>query len=329
MNQPDASQSVRTVLVAGSANVGIALAKLVAGLTSGSAAVLSEAAHSFADTTTEVLLFVALRRGVRPADPERPFGYGRESYVWAFLAAIFTFVIGAGFSITEGVHTIRTRQGSGQYVASYVVLAISFVFESVSLARTLRQVRGRSKRFGVSPARVLRRTRNTTITAVFLEDSAALVGLGLAGAGLKLAEVTHNPDWDGAASIAIGVLLLVAATTLARSNLSLLIGRPAAEVARQEIYQELAALPHVRRVNALLTLQLGPEDILVAAKIDFADEATGADIEAAADEGDRRLRARNSAIRFVFLDPTGRGMRPGLDPPRPGPDQPAPEKDQN
>ncbi|WP_446215772.1 cation diffusion facilitator family transporter [Micromonospora sp. IBHARD004] len=305
------AQSVRTVIVAGSVNVAVAVAKVVAGLLAGSAAMLSEAAHSFADTTTEVLLFVALHRGGRRADPERPFGYGRESYIWAFLAAVFTFVSGAGFSITHGVHVIVSAQETGDYLVSYVVLVVSFVLESVSLTRTVRQVRHRAKRWGISPVRVLRRTPNTTIKALFLEDSAALVGLGLAGAGLGLAELTGDPVWDGMASVAIGVLLLVVATTLARNNLSLLVGRAAREPVQDEIRRELAALPNVQGIVELLTLQLGPDDILVAAKIDFVDQVSAADIEAVADEAGRRLTARNPAIRFVFLDPTGATTGPG------------------
>jgi cation diffusion facilitator family transporter len=298
------AQSIRTVIIAGVINVAIALAKLMAGLLAGSAAMLSEAAHSFADTTTEVLLFVALRRGGRPTDPRRPFGYGRESFIWAFLAAIVTFVSGGVFSITHGYHTIRGAQETGDYSISYAVLVVSFVLESVSLSRTVRQVRGRARRWDVSAALVLRRTRNTTIKAVFFEDTAALIGLLLAGAGLGLAELTGDPIWDGIGSIAIGVLLLVVATTLARSNLSLLIGLPAAQAILDEIRRELAALPDVQGITELLTLQLGPEDILVAARIDFPDGVSGADIEAVGDEAERRLRARNPAIRFVFLHPT-------------------------
>ncbi|HEX2772365.1 MAG TPA: cation diffusion facilitator family transporter [Micromonosporaceae bacterium] len=312
MTESDASsESVRTVIVAGSVNVAVAVAKLVAGLLAGSAAMLSEAAHSIADTTTEVLLFVALRRGGRPADPRRPFGYGRENYIWAFLAAIFTFVTGAGFSITHGFHTIRSDQETGDYLVSYIVLAVSFVLESVSLTRTLRQVRRRAERWDVSPARLVRRTPNTAIKAVFFEDTAALIGLVLAGAGLGLSELSGDPVWDGIASIAIGVLLFGVATILARSNLSLLVGLAAGEPVRDEIRRELAALPNVQRITELLTLQLGPDDILVAAKIDFADEASAADIEAVADEAERRVTARNPAVRYVFLDPTGTLQGPG------------------
>jgi cation diffusion facilitator family transporter len=300
----EAVQSVRTVIIAFAINVSIAMAKVIAGLLAHSAAMLSEAAHSLADTTTEVLLFVALRRGGRPTDPRHPFGYGRESYIWAFLAAIFTFASGGGFSITHGYQTIRTAQETGDYSVSYVVLGVSFVLESVSLTRTVRQVRGRARRWDISPVRTLRGTPNTTIKAVFLEDSAALIGLVFAGAGLALAELTGDPVWDGTASIAIGVLLLVVATTLARSNLSLLVGLPAAPAVQDEIRRELAKLPNVHAIAELLTLQLGPEDILVAARIDFPDDISGADIEAAGDEAERRLTTRNPAIRFVFLHPT-------------------------
>lgn len=298
------NESVGTVVVAGAANLAIAVAKLVAGIVSGSAAMLSEAAHSVADTTTEVLLYLALRRGARPADVRHPFGYGKESYVWAFIAALFTFVAGAGFAITHGVTTILVHEHSGNYLISYVVLAISFAIESVSLARAVRQVRSESRRWRTTPRRFLRLTADTTVKAVFLEDSAALIGLLIAGVGLGLSEWTGDELWDGLASILIGLLLLVVAAILARSNVSLLVGRAVPERLHQEIERELAALPTVDRIDTLLTMQLGPDDILVAAKVDFRDEATGGDIEADADEAERRLTARYPEIGYVFLDPT-------------------------
>ncbi|MBW4700915.1 MULTISPECIES: cation diffusion facilitator family transporter [unclassified Micromonospora] len=298
------TESVGTVVVAGVANLAIAVAKLVAGVVSGSAAMLSEAAHSLADTTTEVLLYLALRRGARPADVRHPFGYGKESYVWAFLAALFTFVAGAGFAITHGVTTILVHEHSGDYLISYVVLAVSFVIESVSLTRAVRQVRSESRRWRTTPRRFLRLTADTTVKAVFLEDSAALVGLLIAGVGVGLSEWTGDELWDGLASILIGLLLLVVATVLARSNLSLLVGRAVPERLHREIERELAGLPTVDRIDTLLTMQLGPADILVAAKVDFRDDATGGDIEADADEAERRLTARYPEIGYVFLDPT-------------------------
>ncbi|WP_199853169.1 cation diffusion facilitator family transporter [Plantactinospora sp. BC1] len=302
------SQSVGTVIIAGLANLTVAVAKAIAGIVSGSAAVLSEAAHSVADTTTELLLFIALRRGARPPTTQYPFGYGRESYLWAFVAAVVTFVIGAGFSIFQGVEAIQQRHEDLDPLVAYVVLVVSFVAEGISLTRSVRQLRRRAARWRVSWLRVARRTPNTTIKAVLLEDSAALVGLVLAGIGVGASELTGSPVWDGVASIAIGVLLLVVATTLAHNNIALLVGRAAQDAVRAEIEQELAAVPDLRGVDRLMTLQLGPEDILVAVKVNFADDASREEIEIAADEAERRLIARNPAIRYVFLDPT---RRPG------------------
>jgi cation diffusion facilitator family transporter len=298
-------ESVLTVIVAGAANLAIAIAKLVAGLLSGSAAMLSEAAHSFADTTTEVLLYVALRRGTKPADERHPFGYGKESFVWAFLAALFTFVAGAGFSITHGISTIRHGEETSGFTISYIVLAISFIIEAISFLRTIHQVRGEARRWRTTGKRFLRLTADTTVKAVFLEDAAALTGLLLAAAGLGLTQLTGDPMWDGISSIGIGLLLLAVVAVLTRSNISLLVGQSVPARMHTEIADEIAALPAVSAVPTLLTMRLGLSDILVAAKVDFADDATGAEIEAAADEAERRLTERNPTIRYVFLDPTG------------------------
>ncbi|BCJ56460.1 cation diffusion facilitator transporter [Actinoplanes sp. NBRC 14428] len=315
--EPDGggNESVGTVVLAGLANLVIAAAKLIAGLVSGSAAMLSESAHSLADTVTEVFLFVALRRGGRPADEEHPFGYGKESFVWAFIAALFTFVGGAGFSIYHGVTTILSGEHSGHYLISYAVLAVSFVAEGASFLKAQRQVTGESRRWGISRRRYLRLTSDTTVKAVFFEDAAALAGLVLAAAGIGLAQLTGSETWDGIASILIGLLLLVVATVLARANVSLLVGRAVPRRMHNRIADDLAAIGVVTAVPTLLTMQLGPGEILVAAKVDFDDDVTGARIEEASDEAERRLRARYPGIRYVFLDPTrgraGRNHRDG------------------
>ena len=298
------NESVGTVLIAGLANLVIAAAKLIAGLLSGSAAMLSEAAHSLADTVTEVFLFVALRRGGKPADEEHPFGYGKESFVWAFIAALFTFIGGAGFSIYHGVTTIISGEHTGRYLVSYIVLAVSFLAEGTSFLKAQRQVTGESRKWHITRARFLRLTPDTTVKAVYFEDSAALIGLVLAAGGIGLAQVTGSEVWDGIASIAIGVLLLVVATVLARTNVSLLVGRAVPRGMHNRIADDLASIDVVTAVPTLLTMQLGPGDILVAAKVDFDDDVTGGQIEAASDEAERRLRARYPMIRYVFLDPT-------------------------
>jgi cation diffusion facilitator family transporter len=297
-------ESTGTVVVAGVANLAIAVAKLIGGLISHSSAMLSEAAHSLADTVTEVLLFIALKRGNRPPDARHPFGYGRETYFWAFLAALCTFGVGAGFSVYQGVTTIIEREPEGSPTISYVILAVSFVLEGSSLLKAVRQVRGAARERNISARQYLRHTTDTTVKAVTFEDSAALAGLVLAALGLFLEQVTGDPLWDGVAAVLIGVLLVLVAGSLARANISLLIGQSIPGATQDELKEELTGMDQVDDVPFLLTTVIGPGQLLVAAKVDFADTATVADIERASDEAERRLVARHPGVRYVFLDPT-------------------------
>ncbi|MGY1716576.1 cation diffusion facilitator family transporter [Geodermatophilus nigrescens] len=297
-------ESTGTVVVAGLANLGIAIAKLVGGLISHSSAMLSEAAHSVADTITEVLLFIALKRGDKAPDARHPVGYGRETYFWALLACLATFTLGAGFSFYQGVETIIEGEEQGSPTVAYVVLAVSFVLEGASWLKAVRQVRSSARRWGTTPRRYLAETTDTTVKAVTFEDSAALVGLVLAALGLFLEQVTGDPVWDGVAAILIGVLLLVVAGSLARANVSLLIGQSVPASVQDRLRAELLDLPQVDDVPFLLTSVIGPGQLIVSAKVDFADTATVADIERASDEAERRLVASHAGVRFVFLDPT-------------------------
>jgi len=298
-----AGESTGTVVVAGAANVAIAAAKAVAGLVSGSAAMLSEAVHSLADTLTEVFLFVGLRRGARPADAEHQFGHGRASYLWALLGAFGTLVLGAGFALTHGVQTIIGGEQTGDPLPSYIVLAVSFVMESVSLSRAVRQLRGGATRWRIPVLRYFRRTPDTVVKAVTLEDTAALAGLVFAAVGLAATQLTGSPVWDGAASIAIGLLLAVVAVFLVRANVSLVLGEATPEPLREAIRIELEGLPGVSDVIEVLTMYLGPRSLLVVARVEFAGGANGGP-EAAAEEAERRLRSRFPLITHVFLDPT-------------------------
>jgi cation diffusion facilitator family transporter len=306
VNEPERPESTGTVVVAGLVNLAIAGAKAVAGVLSGSAAVLAEAAHSVADTLTEVLLFVALRRGSRPADENHPFGHGKSAYLWALLAATGTLVLGAGFAVSQGVRTIAAGpQEEGHYLTAYVVLAISFVLEGTSLLRAVHQLRRGAARYRVTVLRFLRRTPDTTVKAVTAEDSAALVGLILAALGLGLTQMTGSPIPDGVASILIGVLLAVVAMLLVRTNASLIIGQAPSERLRNDIRAEIESLSDVTRVLEVMAMYLGPQSLLVAARVDFA-ETSVAGLAASADEAERRLRARYPVITHVFLDPTPR-----------------------
>ncbi|WP_436756775.1 cation diffusion facilitator family transporter [Streptosporangium sp. V21-05] len=306
----EGSESLATVIVAGLANLAIAVAKLVAGLISGSSAMLSEAAHSAADTVTEALLFVAVRRGGHPADARHPFGYGKAGFFWALLAAFATLIGGAGFSITHGVHEILTGERLTDLTLSYVVLAVSFVIEGISFLKALSQVRGAARRLEVSPRRYVAKTSDTALKAVLFEDAAALAGLLIAAAGLLASQLTGSSFWDGAASVVIGLLLLWVAIHLIRANVSLLIGQSAPEGLTELIREEITALPEVESVLELLTMMLGPGEILVAARVDFVDDTTGAGLERAADRVERALRERFPSVTQVFLDPTpGRSAR--------------------
>ena len=302
----DSGDSVLTVFVAGLANLLIAAAKAAGAMISGSSSMLSEATHSLADTVTEVLLFVALRRGAKPADKVHPLGYGREAYLWALLAALATFVAGAVVSILDGIDRIRHGGETGDTRVAFAVLAIAFVLEGTSLMRALRQVRGNARRYRVRIRTFLEETTDTAVKAVTFEDSAALVGLVLAAVGLGLTTVTGNSLYDGTSSILIGVLLVIVAASLARSNTSLLVGRAAPLGLDEVLRAELESLPDVTSVPVFVTSVTGPRRLLVAAKVEFRDGCTTDDIERIADEAERRLVARFAGIEYVFLDPTPR-----------------------
>ncbi|MEH0560000.1 cation diffusion facilitator family transporter [Streptomyces silvae] len=302
--------STVTVVVAAAANLGIALAKLVAGLISGSSAMLSEAAHSVADTVTEVMLLTALKRSEKPADEDHPLGYGPERYIWAMLAAVATFVGGAVFSLYDGIHTLLRGEELGDPLISYLVLAVAFLLEGFSLRTGVRQVRGEAAHLRMPAPRYLRRTPDTAVKAVVMEDSAALAGLLLAAGGLLGGQLSGSGVWDGIASILIGVLLVYVAWVLCRSNAQLLIGRPLPADMRAGVREELLSVPHIVEVVELTTLIQGPSELLVAAKIDFRDAATAAQIEWACEEAEQQLRERYPSIQRVYLDPTpGRAQR--------------------
>lgn len=297
-------ESTVTVVIAGLANLGIAVAKAAGGIVSGSSAMLSEAAHSVADTVTEILLLTSLKRAGRPADEEHPLGYGNERYIWAMLASVATFVGGAVFAVYDGIHTIARGEELGNPAVSYVVLAVAFVLESGSLFQGQRQLRAEAERLGVPSLTYLRHTPDTAVKAVVMEDSAALAGLVLAAGGLLGGQLTGSPLWDGCASLCIGLLLVYVAVSLGRSNASLLIGRSLPPHMRKAVRAELLSLSDVQSVLELVTIVQGPRSVLVAAKVDFADYATAAEIEWACEDAERLLRSRFPAVDRVFLDPT-------------------------
>ncbi|MFB0628463.1 cation diffusion facilitator family transporter [Streptomyces sp. AB3(2024)] len=300
------SESVGTVVVATVTNLGIAVAKAVGGVVSGSSAMFSEAAHSVADTVTELLLLTALKRSARPADEAHPLGYGPERYVWALLASVATFVGGAVFAFYDGVHTLVHGEQPGDPTVSYVILAVAFLLEGYSLLVARRQMTGEAQRMRVPLGLYVKHTPDTAVKAVLLENVAALIGLVLAAGGLLGAQLTGSGAYDGVASLLIGALLVAVAWELGRSNAQYLIGRPLPAGMRAEVREELLTVPHIEGVLELTTLVQGPDEVLIAAKIDFHDLASARQVEAACEDAEDQLRERFPAIRRVYLDPTPR-----------------------
>ena len=298
-----AQGSRSTVLLAGGVNLVIAVAKLVAGLVSGSSAMLAESAHSVGDTLNQVLLITSLRRSDKPADEEHPFGYGMERYFWSLLAAVGIFVLGAGFAFYEGISTLTGGGTSGPPTLAFVVLGISFVFEGSSFLKAVRQLRVET-RGREHPLSYLTTDADPALRAVFWEDGVALVGLLLAGAGIALDELTGGRTWDGVASLAIAVLLVVVAYGLGKQNQEYLIGRSVSPELREDITRAIDEADGVDAVLELLTMRLAPDQILVAARVDLADDLSPEDIERAADDVDTMVRERFPDVRHVFLDPT-------------------------
>jgi cation diffusion facilitator family transporter len=297
------SSTRTTVLIAGAANLFVGAIKLAAGIMVGSSAMLAEAAHSAADTLNQGFLLTSVHRGERPADPRHPFGYGQERYFWSLLAAFGIFIAGAGFSVFEGVLALSHRSSESPLLA-YVALAVSGVAEGTSLVRVLVQFRNEARRGDTEILDQVRSSPDTTVKAALFEDSAAMVGLGLAALGLALRQLTGSPVWDGAASIAIGGLLVAVAFRLGLDSRDYLIGRAAAPRDLEVIRDEIENAAGVAALLDLRTMYLGPDHLMVAAKVAFDDDISADRAEDVADEVDRRLVERLTLVPHVFLDPT-------------------------
>jgi cation diffusion facilitator family transporter len=298
----------RTVIVAGTANILVGVAKLAAGIASGSSAMLAEAAHSAADTIDQVFLFMSLRQAERPASREHPFGHGQERYFWSLLAAFGIFVAGGGFSVFEGVLALTRSQHEDPLIA-YITLAVAFVAEGTSLARAFWQVRGEARERREEVVRHVASSPDITVKVALFEDSAAVIGLVFAALGVGLRQLTGSPAWDGAASIAIGGLLVVLAVKLGMDSKDLLIGRAASPGMERLIRDEIEPRPGVAALLELRTLHMGPDDLIVAARVALSDEMDADQAEDLADEIDSRLSEKLPLRPHVFIDPTQTGGR--------------------
>ncbi|MBC6449808.1 cation diffusion facilitator family transporter [Actinokineospora xionganensis] len=300
-------ESTLTVVLAGVMNLAIAIMKLIAGVITGSAAMLAEAAHSVADTFTELLLLTALKVSDRPADRRHPFGYGKARYFWSLLAAVSIFVSGAVFALYEGFSTIfgEPEESTSAHVA-YLVLIIAFALESISWTQARRQVRREAAEQGRTLLEHLRHGDDPTSKTVLYEDTAALLGLLIAFTGVGLRQFTGSSVWDGVASVAIGLLLAFVAFLLGRTNAGLLIGRQASADLVYAIRDTLAAAREIEAVVDLQTMLIGTDRVLVCARVDFDDALTAADLERACVRLATDLGAAYPVIAEVFIEPVPR-----------------------
>jgi cation diffusion facilitator family transporter len=283
------SASLTTVLIAFAANLVVAVAKSFAAAVTGSASLLAEAAHSWADTGNEVFLLIAVRRSRRPPDRAHPLGYGREAYVWSLLAALGLFVVGAAVSVTHGVHELFHPAPATDYVVGYVVLALAFVLEGISFSRSVRQARPSAELMERDLIAAVMATSDPTLRAVFAEDSAALIGLTIAAVGLGANQLTGSSAPDAVGSILVGVLLAVVATVLIDRNREFLIGEEASPRVRAAAIRALLAEPEVARVTYLRLEFVGPGLVSLIGDVDLTGDDTESNVAL-------RLRALEAKI---------------------------------
>jgi cation diffusion facilitator family transporter len=292
--------SSRAILYAFVANLGIALAKLAAALYTNSGSMLAESIHSFADSGNQVLLYLGLRQSLRPPDVKYPLGYGKITYFWSFVVALLLFSVGGLFSIYEGWHKLHVTEPLTRPWIALLVLGVSIVLESGSLAGCLREI---NKLRGGKPFRKwLAGTRNAELVVVLGEDIAALVGLVLAMGFVALATLTGNALFDAIGSITIGVVLIFVSVFIAVRIKGLIIGRSAEDDLRAAIHAEIEADPAILELLNAITMQLGPQ-VMLAAKIRMAPELT---IGAAVDHINRleaRIKAKFPEVKWCFVEP--------------------------
>lgn len=295
------SSSKTAIYAALAGNLLVAATKLLAAVWTGSSAMMSEAIHSLVDTGNEILLLYGLRRAARRPDAQHPLGYGRELYFWSFVVALLIFAFGAGVSIYEGILHIRHPEPISDPSISYAVLGLAFLFEGGSWLVSWRQFRTAKGPLGYYEA--IRRSKDPPSFMVFFEDSAALIGILIAAFGTLAAVRLRQPFFDGLASILIGVVLGVIALLLARESKSLLIGEHADRELSDSILHIAGAEQSVTRANGVLTMQLAPDQIVVALSLDFEDHLTAAQIEDAVIEIERRVRSSHPQVIALFIKP--------------------------
>jgi cation diffusion facilitator family transporter len=293
--------SKKVVYAAIAANVGIALSKYLAALFTGSSAMLAEAFHSTVDSGNELLLLLGMKRAARPPDLVHPFGHGKELYFWSLLVAILIFGIGGGLSLHEGVVRLIHPEPPTEFTWNYVVLGIAAILEGYSWFVARRELLAK-KKSDETIWHFIGRSKDPTVFTVFIEDSAALIGIALAFTGILLTQLLHSPVYDALASIGIGLVLAGVAVELAAESRKLLVGETADADQIRRVREIIAAEPAVERVGDLLTMQLGPDQVLLNATIKFRRGLDIADLETTTENLERHIRAREPSISRIFIE---------------------------
>jgi cation diffusion facilitator family transporter len=308
-----ASHSSKFVIYAAlGGNLLVAATKFAAAAYTGSAAMLSEAIHSTVDSGNQLLLLLGLSRAARPANARHPFGHGLQLYFWTFVVAVLIFGVGAGVSVLEGVTKIRDPHPVENLWVNYVILGLALVFEGsvwVVALRAFRRVKGK-----LSWLRAVRQSKDPTVFTVLFEDTAAMLGLLVALAGLLVGQLLDMPVLDGVASLLIGFILAGTAAFLAFECQSLLTGEGVSPQVQASIHAIAAAEPAVARPNEILTMHFGPEDVLVALSLDFQNSGTAADVEQAVTRIERRIKAAHPEVKRVFVEAQDRDAHAGSQP---------------
>jgi cation diffusion facilitator family transporter len=295
-------REMRSVLAALAANTGIAITKFIAFLLTGSASMLAESVHSVADTGNEVLLLVGRGRSDRPRSEDHPFGFGRERYFYGFVVSVMLFTVGAAFSIYDGIHKIITPEEIHDSLIAFIVLGASMVLEGFSLRTAIREA-NEVRQQGHGWRQFVHVTKTPELPVVLLEDSAALIGLCFAFFGVLLSQLTGHEQWDGVGSVGVGLLLACAAFIVGYETKSLLIGESATEETSARIVAAIEGGPEKYRLIHLRTSHIGPDNLLVAAKIGVAAELTAADLTAGIDAAEKRVRAAVPIAETIYLEP--------------------------
>jgi cation diffusion facilitator family transporter len=296
-----APSSRHAIFAALAGNLLVAATKGVAAAWTGSSSMLSEAVHSVVDTGNEVLLLYGMRQARARADAEHPLGYGRELYFWSFIVALLIFALGAGVSVIQGIAHIRAPEPIHDPVVNYVVLGLAFLFEGGSWWVSLRQFNAARGSSGFVEA--FRRSKDPPSFMVLFEDSAALIGIVIAAAGTFASSSLNAPQYDGVASIAIGLVLAATAVLLARESKSLLIGEQADHKLNESLLRIAARQAGVVQANGVMTVQLAPDQVVVNLSLEFADEMRAPDIERAVVDIEKSVCVAHPEVVAVFIKP--------------------------